>query len=157
MYKLLSKNGQTFGFLLGTVVTVLFLLIMAGGWSDFSALGDSAEKYDTTIFNFGIYASIALIIVGFLLWAFFSVYQMASNPKAAVRGLLGGVALIALFVIAYSTASSEVSGPLAKSVENMGVGPTGLKLISGGIATSLILTLVAGVAILGSELRNFFK
>ncbi|HRJ14607.1 MAG TPA: hypothetical protein PLI34_06400, partial [Saprospiraceae bacterium] len=83
--------------------------------------------------------------------------QMASNPKAAVRGLLGGVALIALFVISYLTASSEVTGPLAKSVENMGVGPTGLKLISGGITTSLILTLLAGVAILLSELRNFFK
>lgn len=157
MYKLLSKNGQTFGFLLGAVVTGLFLLIMAGGWSKFSALGDSAEKYDTTIFNFGIYASIALIIVGFFLWAFFSIYQMASNPKAAFKGLLGGIALVALFVIAYSTASSEVSGPLAKSVENMGVGPTGLKLISGGITTSLILTLIAGVAIVGSELRNFFK
>ncbi|HRD81321.1 MAG: hypothetical protein IAE84_13305 [Saprospiraceae bacterium] len=157
MYKLLSKNGQTFGFLLGAVVTGLFLLIMAGGWSKFSALGDSAEKYDTTIFNFGIYASIGLIIVGFVLWAFFSIFQMASNPKAAVRGLLGGVALIALFVISYLTASSEVTGPLAKSVENMGVGPTGLKLISGGITTSLILTLLAGVAILLSELRNFFK
>lgn len=157
MYKLLSKNGQTFGFLLGAVVTGLFLLIMAGGWSKFSALGDTPEKYDTTIFNFGIYASIALIIVGFFLWAFFSIFQMASNPKAAIRGLLGGIALVALFVISYTTASSEVSGPLAKSVENMGVGPNGLKLISGGITTSLILTLVAGAAILLSELRNFFK
>jgi hypothetical protein len=157
MYKTLSKNGQTIGFLFGALVTGLYLLIMAGGWSKFSALGDSPDRYDTTIFNFGLYGSIAMAILGVILVAAFGVMQMASNPKAAMRGLLGGVVLVILFIIAYSTSSSEVSGPLAKSVENMEVSPNSLKLIGAGITGSIVLALIAGGAILVSELRNFFK
>ncbi len=157
MYKILSKNGQTFGFLLGAVVTLLYVIIMSAGWGQFSSLGDSPDRYNTTIFNFGLFASIAMVIVGVLIVAFFGITQMASNPKGAVRGVLGVAALAAIFLVSYATASGEATGPLAKSVENMGVSSNALKMISGGIATSIILALLAGAAILVSELRNFFK
>lgn len=157
MYKLLSKNGQTFGFLLGAVITLLFVLIMSAGWGSFSAMGDSPERYNTTIFNFGIFAAIALIIIGLVIVILFGVFQLSSNPKGALRGIIGVAVLAGIFLLTYSTASAEATGPLAKSVEAAGVSGNGLKLIGGGIATALILSLLAGAAIVISELRNFFK
>ncbi len=158
MYKLLSKNGQTFGFLLGAVITLLFVLIMGAGWSGFSAYGESPERYETSIFNFGIFAAIGLVILGIIIVAVFGVAQMASNPKAALRGIIGVALLAGVFVVSYATASGEATGPLAKAVENAGgLSANSLKLIGGGISTGLILAALAAVAILVSELRNFFK
>ncbi len=157
MYKNLSKNGQTIGFLLGAVATVIYLVIMGTGWSTFSAYGDSPERYNTTIFNFGFLVSILFVVLGVLAIVGFGLLQMASNPKAAMKGLLGVGAIVAIFFISYTTASGEVTGPLARSVENMGVSSNGLKLISGGITTATTLAVLAAVAIVVSELRNFFK
>jgi hypothetical protein len=157
MYKNLSKNGQTIGFLLGAAATLIYLVIVGTGWNTFSSYGDSPERYNTTIFNFGFYISIIFVIIGVVAIGGFGLSQMASNPKGAFKGLLGVVAMVAIFLVSYSTASGEATGPLAKSVENMGVSPNGLKLITGGIVTATILSVLAGVAILVSELRNFFK
>jgi hypothetical protein len=158
MYKTLSKNGQTFGFLLGAVITLLFVLIMGAGWSSFEAYGDTPERYNTTIFNFGMFAAMGLIILGVIAVVLFGIGQMADNPKAAIRGILGVVVLVAIFLLAYATASGEAAGPLAKSIENAGgISSNGLKLIGGGITTSLALVGVAFGAIILSELRNFFK
>lgn len=159
MYKTLSKNGQGIGFLLGAVITILYVLIMSAGWGKFSSLAEDApERYDTTIFNFGIFAAIALVIIGVIIVALFGVAQMASDPKAALRGIVGVGVLVGIFLVSYTTASGEATGPLAKSVENAGgLSSNALKLISGGITTSIILALAAAAAILVSELRNFFK
>ncbi len=157
MYKLLSKNGQTLGFLLGAVITLLFVLSMSVGWEKFSAMGDSPERYNTNIFNFGIFAAIALIILGLIIVSLFGIAQLSSNPKGALRGIIGVVLLVGIFLFSYSTSSAEAAGPLAKSVEAAGVSGNGLKLIGGGIATALILSLLASASIVISELRNFFK
>lgn len=157
MYKNLSKNGQTIGFLLGAAATLIYLVIVGTGWNTFSSYGDSPERYNTTIFNFGFYAAILFVIVGVAAIVGFGLTQMASNPKGAIKGLGGVVIIAAIFLISYSTASGEAIGPLAKSVENMGVSSNSLKLISGGISTALILSVLAGLAIVLSELRNFFK
>ncbi|MBX2929117.1 MAG: hypothetical protein KF852_14865 [Saprospiraceae bacterium] len=158
MYQTLSRNGQTFGFLLGAVIVLLFVLIMGAGWSSFEAYGDTPERYNTSIFNFGMFAAMGLIILGVIAVVLFGIGQMASNPKAAMRGILGVVALIAVFLLSYATANGDATGPLAKSIENAGgISTNGLKLIGGGITTAIVLSLVAGVAILLSEVRNFFK
>jgi hypothetical protein len=157
MYKNLSKNGQTIGFLLGAAATLIYLVIVGTGWNTFTNYGDSPERYNTTIFNFGFYAAILFVIVGVASIVGFGLTQMASNPKGAVKGL-GGVAVIAaIFLISYSTASGEAVGPLGRSVENMGVTANALKLISGGITTAVVMAVLAAFAIVLSELRNFFK
>jgi hypothetical protein len=158
MYQLLSRNGQAFGFLLGAVVTGIFLLIMALGWSDFSALGESPERYNSPLFDFGLFISIAMAILGFILIAVFGVFQMASNPKAALRGVLGTGAIVAAFFLAYATSSTEMPGPIVKAIEGIGgLSETAYKLVGGGITTALILVVFAFVAIIVLEIVNFFK
>jgi len=158
MYQLLSRNGQAFGFLLGAVITGIFLIIMALGWNQFSALGESPERYNSSLFDFGLFISIAMAILGFVLIAGFGIFQMASNPKAAMRGLLGAGAIAAAFFLAYATASTEMPGQIKKAVEGIGgMSETAFKLVGGGITTALILVVFAFVAIIILEIVNFFK
>lgn len=158
MYQLLSRNGQAFGFLLGAVITGIFLIIMALGWSQFSALGETPERYDSSLFDFGLIISIVLTVLGFILIAVFGVIQMASNPKAAMRGLLGTGAIAAAFFLAYATSSTEMPRPIEKAIENIGgLSETAFKLVGGGITTALILVVVAFLAIIVLEIVNFFK
>ena len=158
MYKTLSKNGQAIGFTLGAVISVLYVLILSAGWNKFSALGESPDRYDTAIFNFGLYAAFALVIAGGLIVVAFGIGQMATDPKGALKGIIGVAVLVAIFLIAYSTASGEATGPIARAVENAGgISANGLKLISGGIVTAIALAVLASLGIVVSELLNFFK
>jgi hypothetical protein len=158
MYSNLSKNGQTIGFLLGAVLSVLFVGIMVSGWDSFVALGASPENYQTGIFDFGMYASIGLVIAGVLAILSFGIAQMASDPKSAIKGIAGVALLGVIFFITYSMADGEATGAIARSIENVGgLSANALKLIGGAISTSIILSLVAAGAIVVAELVNFFK
>lgn len=158
MYTSLSKNGQTIGFLLGAVLSILFVVIMVSGWDSFLALGPAPESYKTGIFDFGMYASIGLVIAGILAILLFGVSQMASDPKSAIKGIAGVAVLAVIFFITYSAADGEATGAIARSVENAGgLSANALKLIGGAITTSIILSLTAAGAIVVAELLNFFK
>jgi hypothetical protein len=158
MYNLLSKNGQTIGFLLGAVISLLFVFIMVSGWDGFVALGSAPANYETGIFDFGMYASMVLVVIGLLATVLFGVANIISDPKSAIKGIAGVVALIVVLVVTYSAADGEATGAIARSIENAGgLSANALKLISGGIATSIILSLIAAGAIIIAELLNFFK
>ena len=80
MYKLLTKNGQTFAFGLGVLVTVIFLGSVFSGMSSFQSMSE-ADRYATTIFNFGLYASIGLTILGVVVMIPSAVLPPASAHK----------------------------------------------------------------------------
>ena len=48
---------------------------------------------DSNIFNFGLYAAIALSIIGVIAWFAFGLFHMATNIKAATKGIIGFAAL----------------------------------------------------------------
>lgn len=161
MYKFLSKNGQTLAFLLGVVVVGIFLLQVLSGLDSWNPNSDN--KYDTGIFNFGLTAARGLVYIAALGMLVFGVYHVATNFRGSIKGILGFAVLLAVFFIAYSSASGEVEPFIARSVENFegsqGVDLTAnnLKFIGGGISTVLILVVVAAAAFVLSEIRNFFK
>ena len=155
MYKFLAKNGQLLAFGLGALVTILFLGSVFSGLDTFTNAEKEAQ-YEMTLFNFGLSATIALIAICAILALLFGIYQIATNPKGSLKGLIGIAAIIAIFFIGQSMAGAD--GPaVAKAVETFDVTPAQSAYISGGIITTLALVGLAVLAFVISEVSNFFK
>ncbi|MCE2769375.1 MAG: hypothetical protein LW711_05235 [Saprospiraceae bacterium] len=157
MYKFLAKNGQALAFGVGTLITVIFFAIAAGGLEEFSAL-PIEEQRKTNIFDFGLIASLGLTVLSVVLLVVFGVFQVATNFKESLLGLIALLVLAGIYFVSMAMASGEVSGIMAATVEKVGgVSPAALKFIDGSITTSLIISTVAILALVLSEIRNFFK
>jgi hypothetical protein len=157
MYKFLAKNGQALAFGVGTLITVIFFAIAAGGLEEFSAQSLEEQRM-TTIFDFGLVASLVLTVLSVVLLFFFGVYQVAMNFKESFKGLLALLVLLGVYVATIVAAPSEVTGIMANTVEKVGgVSPFALQFIGGSITTSLIMCAIALVVFVLSEIRNFFK
>lgn len=161
MYKFLSKNGQTLAFLLGVVLVGIFLISVISGLDTWSPTSDN--KYDTGIFNFGITSARLLIIIAALGMLFFGLFHIATNFKGSIKGIIGFAILLAIFFIAYNSASGEPEPFIKGAVENfegsqnVDLTAGNLKFIGGGISTVLILSTLAAAAFVLSEIRNLFK
>ena len=158
MYQFLVKNGQTVGFGLGLIVTVVFLISVLSGLDTYSTLPEE-EQVNTTIFNAGLYGALALTVIAAVAMIFFGLYHIASNFKGSAKGIIGFAVLVAVFLISYSTSSGEAEGLIKEAVDKAGsdITPNNLKFISGGITTALVLIGAAALAFVLSEIRNFFK
>lgn len=157
MYKFLTKNGQALAFGLGILIAALFLITATANIGSFNSLPDE-EKFTTSIFDVGLQGSIALVIIALVLTIVFAIYQTATNLRASLFGILGLIAIVVIFFIAYSSASGEATGAMARAVENYG-GMTAneLKIVGGGITTAIVMAALAVVAIVISEIINLFK
>jgi len=156
MYKFLAKNGQVMAFGLGLLVTVIFLAMAMPN----IGLIDEENPQNVNIFNFGIYATIALIIVAAVAMVGFGLFQVASTFRTSWKGILGFAILVAVFFISWTTANSELSSEvmaIQNSAIDAKVTGTNLKFIGGSITTLLILVVVAVGAFVISEIINFFK
>ena len=162
MYKFLTKNGQTVAFLLGVLLVGIFLASVFSGVGDWSPTSDN--KYDTTIFDFGILVSRALVVICAILMVGFGLFHLATNFKGSIKGILGFVALAAVFLIAYSSASGEVTPFIQTAIDKFEtanapakITENNLKFISGGIVTTGVLVGGAALAFILAEIRNLFK
>jgi hypothetical protein len=157
MYNFLVKNGQLVAFLLGVVITVVFLISVFSGIGEFNMLAEE-EQLSTTIFDFGLKATVVLIIVTAISMLLFGIYQVATNFRSSLKGIIGLVVLIIVFFVTYSAASGEASGAVAEAADKAGgLTPGNLKFISGAITTALILIALAAASFVLSEIRNIFK
>lgn len=143
-------------FVTGLLITLIFLFVVLGGVEEYNMLPDE-EKATTTIFNFGLYAVIAMIIIGLILSFLFGIWFMVTHPKQALRFGIGFGALLVIFFVLYSVSEAEASGKLAELAQNSGVNENNSKMISAGIYTLLILAGLAIVSLVVAELRNLFK
>jgi|NOAtaT_7_FD_contig_111_67506_length_2793_multi_11_in_0_out_0_3 hypothetical protein len=157
MYKFLASNGQRLAFGIGTLIIVIFLLIVNFKIEEFSGLSKE-EQIKSNIFNFGLNASIFLIVATTLAMIGFGIYQIFSNFKKSYKGLIGFGALALIFVVAYMMASGEATGEIAKAVDKVGgISPNELKFISAGVTASIIISIAAFGTFILAEVRNFFK
>ncbi len=157
MYNFLVRNGQLVAFLLGVIITVIFLVSVFTGIGQFNMLPEE-EQNSTTIFDFGLKATIVLIIVTAFAMLAFGIFQVATNFKSSLKGIIGLVVLVVVFFVTYSAASDEATGAVAEAADKAGGLTAGnLKFISGAITTALILIAVAAASFLLSEIRNLFK
>ncbi|MDZ4680459.1 MAG: hypothetical protein SH848_09010 [Saprospiraceae bacterium] len=156
MYKFLSSNGQVLAFGLGALLSVLFLVSWLGGQESLNALPDD-EKFKTGIFDAGILGATALVFIAALMLVGFGLYQTATDFKKSLKSIIGVVALILVFIIAYSTSTPDKTGMVGDAAIKMGVSDNTQKLIGGGLTTMYIMMGLSLLALAASEIRNIFK
>jgi len=157
MYKFLTKNGQLIALLVGAVISIGSLLIILGGIDDFNVL-PKEEKGTTTIFDFGLKAAIALVIIAVAAAILFGIYHLATNPKGAVKFLAGLDILGVVFGITYAMSSGFVGGPKETlALESGSLSATASQWINAGIKTTLGLLGGGALILILLEIRNLFK
>ena len=170
MYDFLNKYGQALAFGIGVLVVIIFMVnifttdpvVLESLTSD----GAGPEKYDTNAFDFGLYASIGLSILAFIAAIVFGLFQVASNPKGSLKGIIGAVLLVVICFICYSVANNDVSQESAE-IQNAITkfntdqqadfdGGT-LKFISGSIIAAVVLIGLSILSLIAFGIRGIFK
>jgi hypothetical protein len=156
MYQLLAKRGQSFAFLLGIVITLIFLLSVLGGVDEFNLLSRDQQKL-TNIFNFGLKAALVLVVVTALAWILFGLFHLVTNIKGSLKSLIPFLLLLAVFFIAYSMADPGFGSAITGTLEKFSITEGISKIISGALTTSLILVVLGVVGAVLFEVINMFK
>ncbi|MDX1476114.1 MAG: hypothetical protein R3301_00360 [Saprospiraceae bacterium] len=156
MYKFMTKYGTMAAFGLGLLITVIGLVVIMGGMDTFNALPEE-EQSTTSIFNLMIGGAIVLVILCAVLMLGFGIYHIASNPKNALRSLIGLGVIVGLVIVFYSISEAETSGPVYTAIQEGELSENTSKWINGALSTMLILLGGAALAFIASEVRNLFK
>ena len=155
MYNFLSKNGQLLAFILGLVITAIFMFSVFSGLDTFNALAED-QRGTTNIFNFGLYAAAGLTAFAAFAAVVASLFQTLSNPKGALKGLVGMAAIAGLYFVGKSFAGADSSG-VTRVIKEFAVTPGQSGWIDGAIGGGLALLGIAVAVFVISELLNFFK
>ena len=156
MYKALTKYGQLAAFSIGLIVIVVFFGSVFGGLDSFNALAKE-DRGTTTIFNNGLYLTIGLLVLCAIVAVLFGVFHMVTNPKGALKAIIGIAILLILFFALYSTSTPETSGIVANAVEKFGLSDGESQFISAALKSTLILGGLAALSFIVSEITNLFK
>lgn len=156
MYQFLNKYGQTLAFGLGLFVILVFLAFVFGGLDDFNLL-DEGARGETAIFDFGLKSGIGLTLICAVLLVGFGLFQIATNLKSSMKGILSFVLVAIVFAIAWGMADDTVSPSIAKAVAEFNVTGGQLKFIGGSMVTAIIMSVSALALLFLFEIRNFFK
>ncbi len=164
-YQFLKKYGVAIGFSTGTVLCILMYAIILGGYPDFNP--SEKELYGTSIFDFGLYTTYILIVIGILLIAVFSLLYVAKNPKDSVKGIAGFGVIIVLFIITNSMGDGSLTTELVNSdptllpmdvkFEEGVTQSSGVKFADGMIKFGYIMMLLASLAMMLAAVRDFIK
>jgi hypothetical protein len=164
MYDFLVKKGLTMAFLVGLVITIIFLVTATSGVNSAGLAGAELSEMKAEIptmnfFNFGLYAAIALIILCFGLLLAFMLVDFTKFPKQMGRSILAVIVLLVVFFGLSMTSTAESGSIWDKLYNNpdFAFTPGVSKYISGGLKTTGILTLVAVAIMIFAEVRNVFK
>lgn len=159
MYKFLINKGQSVAFIAGAGISILFAILIFIGIKDRDIVQMSNEALiETDIFNFGIYAAIALVVLAaFLVFVVFGLTGLFRDFASSKKVLIGVAFIALLFVIFYSTSQPETVGKLKAIADEFGISDKISRLISAGIKTTGALLGLSLVIWLFSELRNALK
>jgi hypothetical protein len=153
MYELLSKRGQTFALLACVAIIIIYFVPVFMGMDAFDALPDD-QKSKTTIFNFGLIASIVIFAAAILITIFLAIYQMAANPKGSLKGLLAIGAILVFFVILYFMADDTVK---QKWSEELSITPNISKFVGAATILSMVMLGFSVLVLIAAEVKNIFK
>ncbi|MGK0363136.1 MAG: hypothetical protein ACI85O_000178 [Saprospiraceae bacterium] len=155
LYTMLSRNGSTIAFGLGSAVVAIFLI------SVFSQIGDKTtveQLSATNIFDLGLYLTIFLTVLCALAIVGFGIFHVVTDLKGALKGLIGVGILAVIFGIAYATATPEVAGdPIFETMGKFKITPGISKFVSGAIIATMATLLIAVLSLVGSAVYNLIK
>lgn len=170
MYKFLTKNGQLIALVLGAVISIIFMLIIlsasttegldAETFTNMELADVKAKLASLTQFDFGLYATYALLAATALATLLFGLYHFVrnaiDNPKSVLKTVIMIAAIIVIYFVARGMAPADSQAVLdARSQFNVNNGQSGF--ISGAITTTLIVIALAVVTLILAEVRNAFK
>lgn len=153
MYDLLVKRGQMFAFVFGGIFVAIFLAMVFGGLGKLGASPTNEMLYPTSIFDFGIKGTKMLVYLGAFAAIAAELYYMVTNPKTAIRLLIGLAVLAVLFFIGYAMSSDQITD----TMKEFGVSASLGKMIGGGIWTAILMSVGAIVLMAVSEILAFIK
>lgn len=156
MYKFMTKHGTMIAFGIGLLIAFVAVMAIMMGLDGFNALPED-DKGTTSIFNIGIVGAIILVILCAVLMLGFGVYQLAANPKSAMKSIIPLAVIVGLVVVFYSMGQAETSGKVYEAIQKGELSGETSKWINGALATTLILFAGATLAFILSEIRNLFK
>lgn len=105
------------------------------------------------ISDYGLYTAYILTIIALIAAIVLPLISAASDPKSLV-GSLGGLAAVAIiFFIGWSLASNEVTPEYTE----FGVDSSASKIIGGALITFYIMTGIAILGIIFSEIAKIFR
>ena len=157
MYNFLTKNGTMVAFGLGLLVVAIFYLAVFPGLETFNAVaeGDQPTSAEGDIFLPGIYATVALIVIAFAAWLLFGLFHAASDPKGALKGIIGIAVLVGIFFILYSIADPyNISKPI---MEEFDISEGISKFVGASIGLTLVLMAGAVLAFIVGSIARFFR
>jgi hypothetical protein len=159
MYKYLTKNGQLLAFGFGILITVLFYVIASSGLEEFNMLDEKARpgSEEGNIFMFGLYAAVTLLVIAALSMLLFGLFQMVTDWKGALKGVIGIGAIVVIFFIAYTMAEAAPPTSNVELYQRQGITEGISKYVSAAITCTGVLAAIAVASFALSEIRNFFK
>jgi len=158
MYKFLTKNGQTMSFMVGLVITVIFLVMVFSGLEQFNTLDPKTTARESNLFNFGINAAVGLVVLCAIGMIAFVLLNIVTNLKGNIKLLIGLGVIGVLFFVMFGGATYEAAGtPIGDRLAEYAITDGQNGFIVGGIWTALILTVGAFASFIILEILNFFK
>ena len=156
MYNFLLRRGTSAAFIVGFIASIILIVAVVKGAGDF-AVDDFANLYPVGAFGLAAKIGVAFVILGLIAIILGGIYGLVTNPKSALKFIIGVAVLIAFVGIFYAIAPVDTYKPLTDAVMEYDIQGGISKFISSGIIIALILMAAAFVVVLLAEVRNAFK
>ena len=162
MYKLLTKNGQLFAFLLGIAGTAIVLGSIMFSSNKYMLEGEDAAKRSAEIAGTGILdaamnVTVLLMFIAIAATLIFAVMHLATNFKSSLKWIVALAVLVGLFFVFKSTSTTEVSGTIVETMRKFNISDSLGNSISGAIKITGVMLGFAIISMIVMEVINFFK
>lgn len=163
LYNFLKQRGETLAVGFGVLFAIVFAITIymgtqSGGYS-LATLSDIEDKSQVNCFNFGLWTMIIMIIASFAMMLLGVIGDIFKNARKGKGSIIGFSLIILAFIVLYFTSSYDTGGRYDAywSKDPFYITENLSKLISAGMYTMGILTVVAFLSIIVFEIRAFFK
>src|SRR5690625_1578185 len=157
MYKLFSRYGLLFAFIIGLVFILIFIVPVITGLPEGFTLLPDEEQTATSVFDTGLQAAAVLFIATVIITILASLLSLVKNPKGAIKGIIALAILLVVMFVLYSVSADEDGSRVQAAMAEFNVTSTLSQWISAFMKGSFIMVLGAiGIAIVG-EILNIFK
>lgn len=164
MYNYFAKNGPTIAMLVGTGITIIFLVAAVIGMGadgyDVGAdlAGQGREKVmQMNYFDTGLILTLILLAISLVLYLIFGVWTIMKFPKSLKSTLISSGLIAGVFLALYFTATRETTGKLAAKLDEFQISDGVNRFVSAGLWLMIILSVVAILLMIAMEVRNMFK
>ena len=164
MYKFLTKNGLVIALGVGVLLIIIHFIGVYSGLEAFNLIPDDTTDAEVKksrlilgaeMVNSGLFLTIALFVIAAVSMLGFGIFQVVTNPKGALKGIIGLGLLAVIFGFGWAMSTDEIM-PIWDE-KGFGITPFISKYVGASIWTTVILISLAILGLVGSEVRNFFK